>query len=126
MIIRIVFLAAVLIFVSCGSEEKRSLPPQGDSTQAMRVTAANCNELEKEVADLKEEIAGLKKQLKKNNSSTQQSSTSKPSIKPEVGKRDSDGSIRCSMLTNGERCMRRTFSRNGLCAKHGGDEAVGK
>ncbi|MEQ1666748.1 MAG: hypothetical protein ABL927_15400 [Bdellovibrionales bacterium] len=135
MLRKIIPVALIAILVSCGSEEK-NVEPQNDSTQTIPATTVDCNELEKEVANLKEEIASLKKQLKKNSNvkspttqTTKSKSASKPVIgktKSVVGKRDSDGSIRCSVVTNGQRCMHRTFSKNGLCQRHGGDEPVGQ
>ena len=48
----------------------------------------------------------------------------KKAEKPKVvaGEKDKDGSVRCSFTDNKGRCKKRTFSSNGLCWQHGGDQ----
>ncbi len=102
--------------IACGS------PKESKEVEKVQEEECTCEQLKKEIDSLKVEVNNLKKSPKRNTTTTTTSTTKKATtISKPKGKRDSDGSTRCSYYTKGRQCEIRTFSRNALCSKHGGD-----
>ena len=127
---KIIFILLAAFAVSCGTQQEKANVKAVDSTKIVSGPACNCEQLQMQVDSLNMEIKSLKKSSKKKTEKADKTEKEEKTGKPVVhekaakaagGKRDSDGSIRCSAVTNGERCKKRTFSKNGLCWQHGGD-----
>jgi hypothetical protein len=128
------FFASILVLAACSPSTQKEAEPlrmakaAADSTVPIPVQACNCELLQNEVDSLKAELSSFKKKRKKSDTARENDrpaeKVKKKDITAVVGKRDSDGSIQCSYLTNGVRCKKRTFAKNGLCFLHGADADV--
>ncbi|MBI2272132.1 MAG: hypothetical protein HYU69_17465 [Bacteroidetes bacterium] len=131
----IALLASTMI--GCAPQTENTAGDATDSTKIMQESGPGCAELEEQVEHLNDEIAALKKELRKNSESSShkkssgQKTESSISAKntntpvketaPVIKDQDKNASVRCSATDKNVRCKKRTFSPNGLCWQHGGN-----
>lgn len=133
-------LIAMMAFavIGCAPQPGNEADNKADSTKTVQESGPGCAELQEQIEHLNDEIAALKKELRKNSEtssshkkSTVQKTESSSSAKntntpvketaPVIKDQDKNASVRCSATDKNVRCKKRTFSPNGLCWQHGGN-----
>lgn len=126
--------------IGCAPQPENESANKADSTNTVQESGPGCAELQEQIEHLNDEIATLKKELRKNSetssshkkssaqktesSSSAKSANTNTPVKepaPVIKDQDKNASVRCSATDKSVRCKKRTFSPNGLCWQHGGN-----